>query len=88
MTENKTPKKLELIHVLYIMAGVLLAVGIAWGTVINEQKNHKEQINKKLNQDIFQQHQEQQIRSNNDTKEMIQQGFQTINKRFDKLEEK
>ncbi len=38
--------QLKLIHLLYIGAGALLAVGIAWGTMANQQRTDTKNIAK------------------------------------------
>ena len=82
--QNTTSEKtLKLVHIVYLLAAVLIAAGVAWGTVTNQQKNNKEQIEKKLNKEVFQVHQQEQRIATDRLQKSIDTGFERIEKRLE-----
>ncbi len=83
MPEQTTTKKtLDLVHVIYIMAAILIAAGIAWGTVTNQQRNNKEQIDKKVSKEVFEVHQQEQRIATDRLQKSLDNGFERIEKRM------
>ncbi len=82
--ENTTPEKtLKLVHIIYLLAAVLVAAGIGWGTVTNQQKNNKEQIEKKLNKEVFEVHQQEQRIATDRLQNSLDKGFERLEKRME-----
>ena len=84
MPGEKGEAKLKLIHLVWglILAAVL--VGIAIGAMQNQQANNTKAIGCKLEKDIFEQHQSQQIRS----MDKIDKSMDSMDKKLDRLLEK
>lgn len=78
-----TEKTLKLVHIVYLLAAVLVAAGVAWGTVTNQQKNNKEQIEKKLNIEVFEVHQQEQRIATVRLQNSLDKGFERIEKRLE-----
>ena len=85
---TSTEKTLKLAHLFYGLMAAVFIMGRAWGGSLVQQNTNKKEIDKKLEADIFKQHAEQQVRTDDRRYEMIKKGFETIDKRFDKLDEK
>lgn len=85
MPEQNTTngKTLKLVHIVYLLAAVLIAAGIAWGTVTNQQMNNKEQIEKKLSKEVFEVHQQEQRIATDRLQKSIDTGFERIEKRLE-----
>jgi len=78
-----TEKTLKLVHIVYLLAVVLVAAGVGWGTVTNQQKNNKEQIEKKLNKEVFEVHQQEQRIATNRLQDSLDKGFERLEKRME-----
>ena len=60
MAKEQTEAKLKLIHLLYVLLAAALCVGVVIGAMRNQQGVNTIAIEKKVEKDIFTQHQEQQ----------------------------
>lgn len=84
---NEKRNTLNLVHIVYIMAALLIAVGISWGTVTNQQKNHSIAIEKKLSKEVFEIHQTEQRRASEALQKSVDKGFDRLDERIGSLNE-
>jgi len=81
--------KLKLVHLLYVLVVAVLAVGIGWGVMSNQQVNNSNAIAKlemkKVDKEIFDMHMIQQKEQVREIKAFITTGFDKIDKRLEKI---
>jgi hypothetical protein len=77
-------KNLELIHIVYLLFGVLIAVGIGWGTLTNQQKTNCAEIDKKLAKEVFEMYKEEQRTAITRLHTTLDNGLKRIEDRIDK----
>lgn len=70
--------RLKLIHLLWVITAMAIAVGIAWGVTTNQQASNTKAIESKVSKDIFEQHNENQIRQMDRLEQTVKDGFDDI----------
>lgn len=60
MPQESETDKLKLIHLVWIMTAMAIAVGVAWGVTTNQQKTNTGEIEKKVDNKVFMLHLDQQ----------------------------
>lgn len=83
---NDKAGKLKLIHLIWLLLAMALTVGVAWGVVVNQQKVNSKAIEKKMDRDLFDMHQEQQMQQFESLQTIMKDGFARIDKRLEKIE--
>ena len=85
---NEKESKLKLVHLVYLIAVASVAVGIAWGTMNNQQDINKAEIEKKLDSEIFIRHEDHQRRQFESLEKNLDKSFKRIDISLEKIEKK
>ena len=80
--------KLKIIHVFWTIIIMAVAVGMAWGVVVNQQNVNSKSIEKKLDKELFNLYQNQQVEQFRSLEIIMKDGFAKIDKRLDRIESK
>ncbi|GAG09882.1 unnamed protein product [marine sediment metagenome] len=78
-TETKE-SQLKLIHLVYGLLAAAVLVGIALGTVMNQQKVNTKEVDKKVDKEVFEQHSKQQTEQFEIIRTDIRNGFKDLKK--------
>ncbi|MAF35802.1 hypothetical protein CL622_01645 [archaeon] len=84
--ENGSTGKLKLVHLVYMLGAAILLVGIAWGTMRNQQATNTKEIEKKVEKEIFNMHQQEQTRQVDSIITTMNNGFNKIDTRLENIE--
>ncbi len=84
MAKEQVESKLKLIHLVYGLIGAGFCIGIAIGAMGRQQSINTDNIKIKVEKEIFDQHQAQQLRSF----EKIDKGIDDLGEKIDALAEK
>ncbi len=88
MAKEQTEGKLKLIHLVYGLLAAALCIGLSIGAMANQQTNNTDNIEKvelkKVEKEVFEQHQATQQR----TFEKIDKGIEKLDKKLDAIAEK
>jgi hypothetical protein len=81
MAKEQTEARLKLIHLVYGLLGAALLIGIAIGAMKNQQVTNTKEIQGKVGKEVYEQHQEEQLRSN----KRMYEGIEKLDGKLDKI---
>lgn len=82
------PKDLKILHLFWTIMVAAVLVGVGWGVMRNEQCNQGEQIEKKVEKEVFEIYLKGQKEQTDTLVKSIDRGFDKIDSRLEKIESK
>jgi len=81
-------KDLKLVHILWTIIAAAALVGVAWGVMQTNIVHQGEQIEKKVDTDVFEMHLAAQKQQTETFVETVKDGFDRMDKRLENIEKK